>query len=158
MNSTEKILCEATSSSVSLEIPRILWNTKAHHRTHNSPPPVPVLSQIHPFKTPQSSILKIHFNILLLSSQGLQSCLCPSGLLTRTLYGPLPLPNSATIHSSWFDHSVSIWWTVQMIKLLVVQSSPPPCYLVPLRPKYLPQQPIHKPLACFSLSVTDQVS
>jgi hypothetical protein len=29
-----------------------------------------------------------------------------------------------------------------MIKLLVLYSSPLPCYLVPLRPKYLPQHPI----------------
>jgi len=28
------------------------------------------------------------------------------------------------------------------MKPLIMQSSPLPCYLVPLRPKYLPQHPI----------------
>jgi len=43
---------------------------------------------------------------------------------------------------SWFDHPNNIWWEVQNIKLLLVQSSPLPCYLVPLTLKYLPQNPI----------------
>jgi hypothetical protein len=45
-------------------------------------------------------------------------------------------------YSSWFDHPNNIWWLVQIIKFLVMKSSPHPCYLVPLRPKYPPQHPI----------------
>ena len=33
-------------SSVSREIPYILWNEEAHHRIRNSPPPAPALNQI----------------------------------------------------------------------------------------------------------------
>jgi hypothetical protein len=44
--------------------------------------------------------------------------------------------------SSWSDHLNNIWWGVHSIKFLVMQSSPLPYYLIPLRPRYLPQHPI----------------
>ena len=95
---------------------------------------------------------KIYFNIILPSNASLASGLLSSGFPTNTLYARLPhmcyMPCPS--HSSWFDHLNNIWWGVQNIKLLVMYSSPLPCYLVP------PEHPVLN--LCSSLNVSDQVS
>ena len=68
-NSTQQIPSwEANNSSASQEIPRNLRHPKVHYRTHNSLPPVPLLSQINLIHSSQSDILKNHFNIILSST------------------------------------------------------------------------------------------
>jgi hypothetical protein len=52
----------ANSFAASQEIPRILWNSKIHYRTHKCQPPVPILSQLDPAHTPTSHFLKIYLN------------------------------------------------------------------------------------------------
>jgi hypothetical protein len=42
---------------------------------------------------------------------------------------------SRTSHLLWFDHPNNIWWSVQVMKLLIMQSSPVFRHFLPLRPK-----------------------
>jgi hypothetical protein len=49
---------------------------------------------------------------------------------------------SHPFHPPSFYHPNNIWRSLQVMKLLIMQSSPVSCYFLPLRSKYAPQHPV----------------
>ena len=88
------LLEKLTSFAANQEILRILWNPKVHYRTHKRPPPVPILSQLHPVPTTPSDFLKIHLNIILPSTSW-----SPQWSLS------LRFPHQNLVHTSPFLHT-----------------------------------------------------
>jgi hypothetical protein len=89
---------EAANHSAAQEFPNILWSLKVHYHVHESPPLVPIPSQISPVHTPPACL-----NFILMSShlcRGLPSCLFHSGFPTNILYAFLfsPVRNTCPTH------------------------------------------------------------
>ena len=106
----QRVLLEKlTGFAANQEIPRILWNPKVHYHTHKCPPPVPILSQLHPVPTTPSHFLQIHLNITLPSTSWSPQWYPSIRFPTKTLCTPLhtchmPRPS----HSSRFYHPHNI--------------------------------------------------
>ena len=118
---------EANCFTASQEIPRIVWNPKAHYRIHKYPPPVPTLGQLDPFHTPTPHVLKIHFNIILPSAPGSPQWSLSLRLPHQNPVHASPLPHMhhtpCPSNSSWFYHLHNIGWAVHIIKFLMCKKN-----------------------------------
>jgi hypothetical protein len=146
---------EANSVSAILGIPRLLWNLRFHYRVYNSPLLVPVICQMHPVHKLPPYFANIHATPR--SSESL-----PSGFPTTILYAfatPHACYMSRPYHPPGPDHPNKIWWSLQVMKLLIMQCSPASRHLHPLRSKYSPRTLFSNTLSlCSFLCVRDQVS
>jgi hypothetical protein len=121
---------EANIFSASQEIPRILWKTKVHYCIHKCPPPVRILSQLDPVRTPTSHFLKIHLNIIFPSMPGSPKWLLSFRIPHQNLLYSSSLPHMRYMlrpsHSSRFDHPKNIGWGVQIIYEIILSL----CYVL----------------------------
>ena len=141
---------EANWFAASQVIPRISRNPKVYYRTHKRPPPVHIEGQPNPVHIPTSHLLEIQPNTIHPPSpRSPQWCLS----LQSHYQDPIHLPllthmrhMSSPFHSSPFYHPHNNGWGIQIIQLLVMQSSPFPRYIVivPPRSKYSPQHHLLK--------------
>jgi hypothetical protein len=79
------------------KFPAILWNPKVLYHTHKCPPPVRILSQLHPEPTTPSNPLKMHLNIILPSTSG-----SPQWFLS------LRFPHQHLVHNCLLPHTCHI--------------------------------------------------
>jgi len=136
---------ETDRSSARQEISHIFCNPKVYYHIHKRLPPVTIMIQI---KQPISPLhfLKILFNIIITSTPGSSKCSLSisfphqNPVCTSTVSHTCHIPRPSL--SFLFDHPRNIWRAVHIIKFLVMWSSPLPFYLMPLRFKYLSQQPV----------------
>jgi len=145
-NSMEQSPWEVSNYSASWETLCLLWNLKVHYHVHKRPPLVPLLSHTHLSHTSHCSLVFI----LILSSHLCLSHLSGlflSSFLTKILYIFLIFPVCYMPHPSHppsFDCPNNIWWSIQVTKLLTVQSFPASHHFLHLRSKYSPQHPVLK--------------
>ena len=117
------------NGSSGIQLIRIIFsNSKVHYSVHKSSSLVPIMSQPNTVNVLPSYFLKIHFNITLYADtwtlQRSVSFKFPKQIpvwfsfLSHTLHIPRPSP------SPWFDLPNNICYTVQITRLLTLQSAP----------------------------------
>ena len=127
---------EADRFSVSQEFPLILCNLKVRYRIQKCPPTVLILNQLDGVHTSTSHFLKTQLNVILPSTPGCSKWILSLNIPHQNPVYTVPLPHTFYMyhpsHSSLFVHPKNFGWGVEIMKFLVMQFSPLPCFLARL--------------------------
>jgi hypothetical protein len=100
-------------------------NQKAHHHTHSTSPPVPILSQFNPIRTPQPNSLR---SILSPSTPWFSEWSLSFGLSHQNFVQFSRISHACHIpfppHSPWFELNNNMWGWLHIMNLLIEQLSP----------------------------------
>jgi len=151
------------NSHLGSQIPPLLWDPKVHYHVHEGPPPVPILSQMHPVHSFLPCFFKIHSNDIFPSMLGscnwslpfrfsIQNIVCISHPLNACY---MSCPSNLPL----FDHPSNILWSVQVMMILIMQPSPASCHFSLFCWNILLSTLFSNTLnLCSSFGVRDQVS
>jgi hypothetical protein len=113
---------KVNSHSPNQGIPRLLWNLKVYFSIHESPLLVYHLVQMHPVHTFTPCFPQNYYNTTFPSTPRSSKWSLPSNnlhdFLKSTVHATCPPISHSLIWSS-----NNIWWIVQVMKLLIMQSS-----------------------------------
>jgi len=126
------------------EVSCLLWkNSKFRYRVHMTPALDSKFWAVEFSQPPHTLFLAVCFNIILPSTPGLASGLFSLDFPTIIFYAffTSPMRTSCSISPPWLVQ-LNIWWTVQVMKLLITQSSPVSRNFFPLTYKYSLQLPV----------------
>jgi hypothetical protein len=133
---------EANSRSTSQEILSLLWNPVFTRARHWSLLWARCIQSTTSHTTSLRSILILSFYLHLGSSKWSLPFRFSTQKVCMLFSLPHACPMSRPSHPSWLDHPNNIWWSVQFIKLLIMQSSSASRHFILLKYKYSPQHPV----------------
>jgi hypothetical protein len=133
---------EANSHSVGQEIPCVLWNLKVPYRLHNSLALVLILSQMHTVHTFPLYFRKIQSNIIFPSTPRSSMWSLPFTFTNQNYVCISHISCACYVprlyHRRWLDHRNNTLWSIQVMKLLIMQFSLASRHFLP------PQNPVLK--------------
>jgi hypothetical protein len=134
------LLLKLIVTQLAKKLPRLLYDSKVHDRVHKSPPLIPIMSQMQPVHTFPLYFPRIHSNIIFPSTPRTSVWSLPFRIsdqnFVRISHLSCACYMSLPTNPPLLDHANSIWWRLQVMKLLITQSSLASRHFLPLNSKF----------------------